>query len=385
MSMFIENLQLISVNSTIQPEQLKQTDEAEIGYSVHPSVKGQSFRVLQYTCFTMVKGVRQGQIDVSFEVALTPEALTEEQIDSYLISTIWAYFRQQVMGFFTGWNGLENLDLPIEFPIPLPLYAEKVVQEVTSKTVIENLETLRPWERQWDGEISENFRVSLLITRILSDINERKKEWYFSILELYAYLCIAETEKSFINTNITIETLDPKVIDGFIQLFGFSPEDWCKIEENGRSHLIKLTEETLFTAFLSVMCEEVDPITSIIPDEYMNNVEENFWESQENIPKTPEESVEIYEEMNNKILETFVNTVNEIAIHDPEHFSHGFSHTKIKAPVFHRHNLILGFEAIANALINHNEVYIGSISIVFWNEEKSVESFRLHIGSLHFV
>ena len=98
MSMFIENLQLISVNSTIQPEQLKQTDEAEIGYSIHPSVKGQSFRVLQYTCFAMVKGVRQGQIDVSFEVTLTPEALTEEQIDSYLISTIWAYFRQREFG-----------------------------------------------------------------------------------------------------------------------------------------------------------------------------------------------------------------------------------------------------------------------------------------------
>jgi hypothetical protein len=269
--MLVEQLRQISTTNTLDPMVLEQANDLQLDFSVNDaSTDTMLAREICFSCSVFSDQQFLGEVKASYLLILNASSASQTTLDAYLVNLVWPYFRQHVLGAPLAVGSSVSLELPVECPLLAAVTASLYNKEPEDQTL--SPATHRPWE----GELSDSSRVFLRISRLLDEIHSRKQKWFLSVLKLYVYVYLIQRSKRnlLFSTDIFILNDASELLEVLGSEFGFSIEEWLLLEYPIRKHLIRLIEETLTMTFESVIWDDANPQTSVVPDEFIEGVDE---------------------------------------------------------------------------------------------------------------
>jgi hypothetical protein len=271
----VEQLRQISTINTLDPMALEQADDLQLDFSVNDaSTDTQLAREIRFSCSVLSAQQLLGEVKAAYLLILDAGSVPQSTLEAYLVNLVWPYFRQHVLGAPLAVGSSASLELPVECPMLPEVAASPRNQKPEDQTSLPPAQ--KPWEAPWQGELSDSSRVFLRISRLLDEIHSRKQKWFLSVLKLYVYVYLLQRSKrnSLFSTDIFILNYAPELLEVLGSEFGFSIEEWWLLEHSIRKHLIRLIEETLTMTFESVIWDDANPQTSVVPDEFIEGVDE---------------------------------------------------------------------------------------------------------------
>lgn len=230
------------------------------------------------------------EVQGTYRVGFTPEAIPSTELAQ---DTTWAYFRQDTAPTLQSAGFEVDGILPILNPIaPLP----GVATPPAATTPIAVPSAPPRDQPTWQGVFPHRFEVARGLMRSLDEVANKKRQWFWSVLRIYAALLLADhlEKEPRQREGITIEVLqrDPEAFQAFFEIeTGVRLKAWQGLEEDAdRVFFQSLVRNLLVVIHDAVREDSADDVNAGVYDEYLQEVDEYLEEVEASQAEQDEDS-----------------------------------------------------------------------------------------------
>lgn len=257
------------------------------------------------------------EVQGTYRVGFTPEAIPSTELAQ---DTTWAYFRQDTAPTLQSAGFEVDGILPVLNPIaPLP----GVATPPAATTPIAVPSAPPRDQPTWQGVFPHRFEVARGLMRSLDEVANKKRQWFWSVLRIYAALLLADhlEKEPRQREGITIEVLqhDPEAFQAFFEAeTGVRLFAWQELEEDtDRVFFQSLVRNLLVVIHDAVREDNAHEVTAEVYDDYDQEVDEyieeaesreieadeiNDSDSEPYIPWQPEGRLKVVLELANQVM-----------------------------------------------------------------------------------
>ena len=266
--MTVEDLQLVSSSVKLE-DNSNDLDEISVDYTVHPG--GDMARLVRWRCACPTDDGLLNVAEATYWVLFDTDAASAPLLESKMLEVTWPYFRQFALGSSFLNDQRSGIMLPIEI---LSDINKKILPKNGSEIADQSNDKLLLTKKFWEDKYTENTQISLKLMLVLLEIQEKKREWLFSLTRLLIYLRLLKFGE-FSNIPVYLSEFGQDFMLNFFRKdFELSEEESLKLNDAARIHVSQTIENMILSSLQGVFFSNADPETSEISDEFSEDVDQ---------------------------------------------------------------------------------------------------------------